>query len=366
MNSPDSSCERGSYRAVHHADAIECYDVWKSPTVIVSDGAYGVPSNTFEGDPNDPHQLAEWYRPHIEAWSEHATPSTTLWFWCSDIGWAHVHPVLEANGWEYRGANVWDKGMEHIAGHCNTGNLRKFPQVTELCVQYIRSKEAVLSLEDDERDVQQWMRDEWERTGLPFEAANEACGVEDAATRRYLTPDNLWYFPPPERFEKLRRYANEHGDPSGRPYFDSEALPYDSEELNGMSPVVNHRAKFDCPAGVTNVWREGHTTAKERVMETDGATHPNQKPLSLMRRAIDASSDRGDVIWEPFGGLCTASVAAVQLDRRPFAAETEADYVALARERIANAPTADEIGQQKIANFATDGDVVAADGGDAS
>ncbi|MYK91287.1 MAG: hypothetical protein F4026_03915 [Synechococcus sp. SB0669_bin_8] len=36
------------------------------------------------------------------------------------------------------------------------------------------------------------MRAEWRRTGLPLYRANEACGVKNAATRKYLTQPQFW------------------------------------------------------------------------------------------------------------------------------------------------------------------------------
>ena len=60
-------------------DAIEFYQEWEKPTVIVCDGPYGV--NGFPGDLLSHKGLAEWYEPHIKKWSEIATPLTTLWFW---------------------------------------------------------------------------------------------------------------------------------------------------------------------------------------------------------------------------------------------------------------------------------------------
>src|SRR5215216_5808609 len=60
-------------------DSLDYYSSWGSPTVIVSDGGYGVLG--FEGDTSDHLELAEWYEPHIAAWSTAANASTTLWFW---------------------------------------------------------------------------------------------------------------------------------------------------------------------------------------------------------------------------------------------------------------------------------------------
>ncbi len=53
-----------------------------------------------------------------------------------------------------------------------------------------------------------------------------------------------------------------------------------------------------------------------------------------MERLIAAVTEPGDVIWEPFGGLCSASVAAVMLGRRAFAAETDPAFADLAAERL--------------------------------
>jgi site-specific DNA-methyltransferase (adenine-specific) len=65
------------------------------------------------------------------------------------------------------------------------------------------------------------------------------------------------------------------------------------------------------------------------------AAHANQKPISLMERQILAATDIDDVVWEPFGGLCSISVAALRLGRRVYASEINSDYFRIARERIA-------------------------------
>ena len=60
----------------------------------------------------------------------------------------------------------------------------------------------------------------------------------------------------------------------------------------------------------------------------------NQKPLELMERIIHATTDPGDVVWEPFGGLGTASVAAVAMGRRAYLAEIDPFFASLAAERL--------------------------------
>lgn len=315
------------YSVIALADALTCYQRWEPPTVIISDGPYGLSS--YPGDPHTPIGLGEVYRPHVREWARYALPSTTLWFWNSELGWANVHPVLEQEGWEYRSCHIWDKGIAHAAGNSNTKTLRKFPVVSEVCVQYTRKVEFVS--EGRSVSMQEWLRREWTRSGLPLTKTNEACGVRNAATRKYFTQCHLWYFPPPDAFEALAIYANRYGDPAGRPYF----------SLDGLKPVSRShwqlmRAKFYCRNGVTNIWHEGAVRGSERIKKQYKCLHMNQKPLKLLERCLEASSDPGDVLWEPFGGLCSASIAAHKLGRRSFAAEMNPDYFALAIRRLDN------------------------------
>ena len=300
--------------SLYFGDGLDYYRKRKKPTVIVSDGGYGVLG--FEGDTSDHLGLPEWYEPHIEAWSKYATPQTTLWFWNSEIGWAAVHPVLEKYGWRYQNCNIWNKTKAHIAGNINTKKIRRFPVVTEVCVQY------ALEARVNGLTLRQWLLREWKRTGLPLRKANEACGVRDAAVRKYLDQGHLWYFPPPEMFERLQVYANMHGARDGRPYFSLDGeTPARADDWSLM------RTKFYCPHGWTNVWERRPVNGEERVKTPSGkAVHLNQKPLDLMRLIIEASSDEGDMIWEPFGGLFSAALAARQTKRKAFACEIDPTY----------------------------------------
>ena len=310
--------------AIHASwgDSLDHYAEWARPTAIISAGAYGVLG--FEGDTSDHLDIPAWYEPHVAAWAKRATPQTTLWFWNSEIGWAAAHPVLERHGWRYVNANIWNKGKGHIAGNVNTAKIRRFPVVTEVCVQYVFEAKV------GDKALREWLISEWKRTGLPMRAANTACGVADAAVRKYLDPGHLWYFPPPEMFQRMSDYANEHGRPDGRPYFS-----LDGSQAGTAEQWTRMRSKFYCPFGQTNVWDRQALKGEERFrVPGKGSLHLNQKPLDLMARIIEASSDVGDVIWEPFGGLFSASVAAWRTGRRAFACEIDQTYFHYAVERL--------------------------------
>lgn len=308
-------------------DALKLYPEWPEPVCIVSDGPYGVAG--FAGDPPTHEGLADWYRPHIGAWSSGATPQTTLWFWNTEIGWATVHPVLLAHGWEYRSCHIWDKGRGHVAGNANSLTLRKFPVVSEVCVQYV--KPARFPVDGKLSSMQDWLRHEWLRSGLPMYLANRACGVKNAATRKYLTADHLWYYPPPDAFEAMASYVNQHGDPAGRPYFSED----------GKQPVTAERwarlrAKFCCIFGVSNVWSEPPVRGSERLKRKGyRCLHTNQKPLRLLELILRACTDERDVVWEPFGGLCSTAIAAHRLGRACCSAEVIDEFFVAAVRRLA-------------------------------
>jgi len=194
--------ERLGVASIYPGDALDAYESWLPPACIISDGPYGL--GKFPGEPYSPDGLAEWYAPHAAAWARHALPFTTLWFWNSEIGWAKAHPALEMHGWHYEETVVWDKGIAHIAGNVNSKTIRGLPVVTELAVRYTRK--AVLPTEAGRQlPIKEWIRHEWLRSGLPMNQSNDACGVANAATRKYLTQCHLWYFPPGEAIVAMAR-----------------------------------------------------------------------------------------------------------------------------------------------------------------
>ena len=309
-------------------DAFDAYKKWPNPDLIISDGPYGV--NGYDGDFTSPADLIPFYDKHIAAWTKYANPGATLWFWNTELGWATVHSLFDKYGWEYKGVNTWNKGRGFIAGNVNTKSLSSFPVVTEIAVQYVLNPR--FSTNGHKVSEQNWLRSEWHRTGLPLKLSNEAVGVKSAATRKYLTKDNLWYSPPATQFEKLVKYANEYGNPDGRPYY----------SLNGITPLTGRdweriHPTVKLPVGYPNVWDVPKVSGKERIKVADSsfkALHSNQKPLSLMKLLVSTSSNEGDVVWEPFGGLASASVAALKLNREPYVAETNSKFYDAIEQRL--------------------------------
>ena len=75
---------RGDRYTLHRGNVLDAYPDWEAPDLIVSDGAYGV--RGFRGDTVSADGLVDWYAPHVAQWSKRAKPSTSLWFWNTEVG----------------------------------------------------------------------------------------------------------------------------------------------------------------------------------------------------------------------------------------------------------------------------------------
>ena len=78
----------------------------------------------------------------------------------------------------------------------------------------------------------------------------------------------------------------------------------------------------DCPA----VYRSSERTG-----------YPTQKPLSLLDRIIEASSNPGDVVFDPFCGCATTCVSAQNLRRKWIGIDISEVAATLVAERLADA-----------------------------
>ena len=63
--------------------------------------------------------------------------------------------------------------------------------------------------------------------------------------------------------------------------------------------------------------------------------HASQKPLKFIESIIRASTDKSDVVWEPFGGLCPGAVISHHFDRQYYGAEIIPEFYLAAVERLA-------------------------------
>jgi site-specific DNA-methyltransferase (adenine-specific) len=64
--------------------------------------------------------------------------------------------------------------------------------------------------------------------------------------------------------------------------------------------------------------------------------HPTQKPLELLKRVVLSSSQKGDLILDPFSGSGTTGVIAVKYGRKYIGIEKEKEFCDLSIRRLLN------------------------------
>ena len=62
--------------------------------------------------------------------------------------------------------------------------------------------------------------------------------------------------------------------------------------------------------------------------------HPTQKPVSILKKMIEIASNKDDIIFDPFMGVGSTGVAALELERRFIGVELDVSYFIAAKKRI--------------------------------
>lgn len=119
----------------------------------------------------------------------------------------------------------------------------------------------------------------------------------------------------PSKYPGKRHFkGSKHGQPSGNP------LGKNPSDIWKIMVQDWETALWDIP----NV----------KANHPEKTLHPCQFPIELVERCILALTNEGDWVLDPFSGVASAILAALMHDRRAMGCEKEADYLAIARQRI--------------------------------
>lgn len=82
-----------------------------------------------------------------------------------------------------------------------------------------------------------------------------------------------------------------------------------------------------------NVWEIPSPPAKEKKF----GKHPTQKPVDLLKRIILASTEKDDLVLDPFCGSSTTGIASLLLHRKYVGIDMEDEYLELSKKRLQDA-----------------------------
>ena len=115
------------------------------------------------------------------------------------------------------------------------------------------------------------------------------------------------------------------------PYRDHNGNPKDWQTTNQGKFRITHPS---------NLWTDISIPFWSMPENTD---HPTQKPEKLIAKIILASSQPGDLVFDPFLGSGTTSVVAKKLKRHYLGIELDEDYACIAEKRLALAAEQSQI-----------------------
>ncbi len=106
------------------------------------------------------------------------------------------------------------------------------------------------------------------------------------------------------------------------PYTDSNGWPKDWDDTSAGQFRLTHPS---------NIWNDITVPFWSMSENTD---HPTQKPEKLLAKLILASTNQGDLVFDPFMGAGSSIVTAKKLNRKFLGVEIEREYCLLAAKRL--------------------------------
>jgi len=114
---------------------------------------------------------------------------------------------------------------------------------------------------------------------------------------------------------------------------DKNKYTFNSEEIlveartGAVRKLIDYRKKtpqvYNSKKVPGNVWQ--FNRVRYRMDEYEN--HPTQKPVSLLERIIKASSNKHDIVLDPFSGTFTTSYVAKNLERHSIGIDIETEYI---------------------------------------
>ncbi len=144
-------------------------------------------------------------------------------------------------------------------------------------------------------------------------------------------------------------------------YFDGNGI-ITYQKLKDSSPGAFKKLK-GIPDDLSKIWLDKNkgqpisdwwidiSTIKKGFNESTG--YPTQKPLKLLGRIIKASTNKGDIVLDPFCGCATTCVASEMLERQWIGIDVSIEAYNLVKSRLVKEVKPALLDPEKAVNFST-------------
>jgi len=219
-------------------------------------------------------------------------PTGSLYLHCDPTASHYLKIVLDAifGPQNFRNEIIWQRTNAH-------NDAGRFGRVHDVLLFYVRDTKPV-----------------WNKTYQPYtdDYVTTYYRYQDPDGRRWKSGDATAPGGRGPRYqwnghERNWRFTEENMrrlDDEGRLYYTPAGIPRVKQYLDEMPGIP-----------IQDVWADD-LTRYIVSWSGEGLGYPTQKPVALLERIIEASSNPGDVVLDPFCGCGTALVAAQKLGRK--------------------------------------------------
>ncbi len=248
-------------------------------------------------------------------------PSGSIYLHCDPTASHYLKMVMDTifGVEQFRNEIIWKRTSTH-------SDAKRWAPVSDTILFYTKSRDYTwnpLYVPYDEQYIKEMYRhDDHDGRGL-YQLDN----ITSPNPRPRMTYEWMG-FPPPKAGWRYQRRTMQRLHNEGRIYyptnpdgsFDTTKRPRLKRYLSEMPGRIHD-----------NVWTDINpigSQARERL------GYPTQKPIALLRRIIETSSNEGDLVLDPFAGCGTTIAAAEQLKRRWIGVDITHLAIALLKYRL--------------------------------
>ncbi len=98
--------------------------------------------------------------------------------------------------------------------------------------------------------------------------------------------------------------------------------------------LIDYRKNPPAPYSTTKVPGNVWNFSRVRFRMDEYENHPTQKPEDLLERIIRASSNEGDIVFDPFGGSFTTAAVSKRLKRKSISIDMNPEYYKIGLRRL--------------------------------
>lgn len=226
--------------------------------------------------------------------------SASVWLFGFPYQLMHLFPIMIKNGFTFRQQIIVNKGLQAVAGRTSK-NLKMFPTATESIFFFHKEcRDHIRNILQSERKKLGWNGNQ---VNEQMDSATTGGGQFSCMASEKKPLEHRTY-PTRNNWEKLSKVMN--------------LPPYDDLVY-----------KFNLQTGLTDVWND--INFYDRKVKK---IHSTQKPINLIDRLVNTSSNENDLVCDPFMGSGTTAMVAKSLGRHYIGCELHEGYGNLIKNRI--------------------------------